>query len=493
MALRIALLLFFLAEGFCYPEEENHSDPDLFQSDMRLTPMQRMLAESGGDVSLAKYLQENAFASAKDYGILWLPEKVVPYTISKELAANAEATLGMMLAFHEWESHTCLRFVERTVEKDYIEFFMNCSGCWSYVGRQRGKQNICLSDGCWGKGTVIHEIAHAMGFWHEQSRPDRDDFIRVVWSNIPERKKHNFRKHDNSEVDSLNTTYDYRSVMQYSKTAFGINGSVTMDPIQSGVFQLGQRVGFTKTDSYQANTLYRCNGTTTRPKVLPKKIILPGNMNCGFDDGLRNCILEQDKSDDFDFSLRIGSTPSWYTGPDVDHTTGRMGAYAYIEASSPRVRGDVARLLTRTISSVSTTCLTFFYHMMAYKSYHMGTFNVYIEEDARKTLLFSKTGPVGSQWNRQSLTLRPKKEYKIVFEAIRGGGYQGDIALDDVYFMPGECKSVVPPIPTSPPEPCTDAAGTEAQYCAEWKAAGFCSRRRKDMEMFCRKSCSFCS
>ena len=64
---------------------ENHSDPDLFQSDMRLTPMQRMLAESGGDVSLAKYLQENAFASAKDYGILWLPEKVVPYTISKEL------------------------------------------------------------------------------------------------------------------------------------------------------------------------------------------------------------------------------------------------------------------------------------------------------------------------------------------------------------------------------------------------------------------------
>ena len=89
------------------------------------------------------------------------------------------------------------------------------------------------------------------------------------------------------------------------------------------------------------------------------------------------------------------------------------GAYAYIEASFPRVRGDVARLLTRTISSVSTTCLTFFYHMMAYKSYHMGTFNVYIEEDARKTLLFSKTGPVGSHWNRQSLTLRPKKEYKV--------------------------------------------------------------------------------
>ena len=73
-------------------------------------------------------------------------------------------------------------------------------------------------------------------------------------------KKHNFKKHDNSEVDSLGTKYDYSSVMQYSKTAFGINGSVTMDPKDPGVFQLGQRVGFTETDSVQANMLYRCNG-----------------------------------------------------------------------------------------------------------------------------------------------------------------------------------------------------------------------------------------
>ena len=62
-------------------------------------------------------------------------------------------------------------------------------------------------------------------------------------------------------VDSLNTTYDYQSVMQYSKTAFGINGNVTMDPKQCGVFQLGQRVGFTQTDSKQAHMLYKCNGT----------------------------------------------------------------------------------------------------------------------------------------------------------------------------------------------------------------------------------------
>ena len=51
-----------------------------------------------------------------------------------------------------------------------------------------------------------------------------------------------------------------------------------------------------------------------------------GQTKCDFDDGFSaDCVLQQDDSDDFDFTLRIGSTPSRYTGPDADHTTGRMG------------------------------------------------------------------------------------------------------------------------------------------------------------------------
>ena len=64
---------------------DNHSDQDLFQSDMRLTPTQRLLAETGGDVSQAKQLEGNTFGSAKDIGILWYPQRVVPYTITKQL------------------------------------------------------------------------------------------------------------------------------------------------------------------------------------------------------------------------------------------------------------------------------------------------------------------------------------------------------------------------------------------------------------------------
>lgn len=487
MDMRIALLLCaFVAQGFCYPEEENTQDPDLFESDMRLTPMQRLHAETGGDGG-------NMFGSAKSWR-LWLPSKTVPYTLTGPLASNPGATLAVMLALNEWETQTCVKFVERTVENDHIEFFKNCSGCWSYVGRIGGKQNICLSSGCWGKGTITHEIAHALGFWHEQSRPDRDDFIRVVWPNIPAAKKHNFKKHSTTDVDSLGTKYDYISVMQYSKTAFGINGSVTMDPIQPGIFQLGQRVGFSETDSVQAKLLYSCNGSTTRPNIAPKKNVLTGPNDCDFDSGL--CHFQQDQTDDFDFRQRIGPTPSGATGPDADHTTQRTGAYVYIEASSPRRTGDAARLISGKLSSL-VKCMKFHYHMKAASNNYIGTLNVYKQSGSVKQLLFTRNTVSGSEWIEKSLTISSTKSYQIIFEAIRGRSYQGDIALDDISFSMKPCAKAAP-VMMDPPKfdlsapPCTDVNDREAQYCKSWAGAGYCTSERKHMAVYCPKTCSFC-
>lgn len=78
------------------------------------------------------------------------------------------------------------RFVPRTNEKDYIVIKSDNSGCWSPVGRIGGPQELNLqSPGCLSlKGTVMHEMMHALGFLHEQNRWERDDFVTVNYGNI---------------------------------------------------------------------------------------------------------------------------------------------------------------------------------------------------------------------------------------------------------------------------------------------------------------------
>ncbi len=57
--------------------------------------------------------------------------------------------------------------------------------CWSYVGRSfAGAQTLSIGDGCGIKAIVEHEFLHALGFWHEQSRYDRDDYVTINFENI---------------------------------------------------------------------------------------------------------------------------------------------------------------------------------------------------------------------------------------------------------------------------------------------------------------------
>ena len=56
--------------------------------------------------------------------------------------------------------------------------------CWSQVGKRGGKQQLSLGSGCENKGRAIHELMHALGFLHEQSRQDRDEHVIILYQNI---------------------------------------------------------------------------------------------------------------------------------------------------------------------------------------------------------------------------------------------------------------------------------------------------------------------
>ncbi|XP_027039031.1 blastula protease 10-like [Pocillopora damicornis] len=149
----------------------------------------------------------------------------------------------------QWTRGTCVRFRRRRRERAYVRFIRG-SDCSSYVGRVGRRQDVSLHIDCWTTGTVAHEIGHALGFWHEQSRPDRDRYVRILWQNIQRGEKHNFRKRRRSESSSLGVRYDYRSVMHYSPRAFSKNGRPTIRARRRGV-RIGPLNRITRLDRLQ--------------------------------------------------------------------------------------------------------------------------------------------------------------------------------------------------------------------------------------------------
>nr|BAI68361.1 hatching enzyme [Paracheirodon innesi] len=177
----------------------------------------------------------------------------VPFTVSADFSSSDRAVIaGAMATFH---SKTCIRFVSRTIESDYLSIESR-DGCYSPVGRSGGQQVVSLStSGCVYHGIVQHELNHALGFYHEHTRSDRDGYVTINWKNIDPTMQYNFNKEN---TNNLNTPYDYSSVMHYGKTAFTINGLDTITPIPNASVQIGQRVDLSTIDILRINTLYKC-------------------------------------------------------------------------------------------------------------------------------------------------------------------------------------------------------------------------------------------
>uniref|UniRef100_A0A8C4QPQ7 Metalloendopeptidase n=1 Tax=Eptatretus burgeri TaxID=7764 RepID=A0A8C4QPQ7_EPTBU len=198
-----------------------------------------------------------AFISISMYPAIRRYDDQAIYDMSEK---NLNAKGIILQAFDMFRLKSCIDFVPWTGEQDYLSV-VKAYGCWSYVGKQRGPQTLSIGYGCDDISIVEHELLHLLGFWHEQSRTDRDDYVIIQWTNIEEDRLINFEKNTLHESDSLNVSYDYLSVMHYNSKAFqkapGLNTIITKDPHFMDI--IGQRLDISELDRVQLNRMYSCS------------------------------------------------------------------------------------------------------------------------------------------------------------------------------------------------------------------------------------------
>lgn len=134
----------------------------------------------------------------------------------------------------EFHNKTCIRFRPyQSNDTNWIDVKGTNTGCWSSVGMHDAGQIVNLQiPGCVTHGVAVHEFLHALGFYHQQSASERDQFVRINWENIEQGHESNFHKYSPLEITNYKVDYDYGSIMHYSEKAFSKNNKTTIEPLQ---------------------------------------------------------------------------------------------------------------------------------------------------------------------------------------------------------------------------------------------------------------------
>jgi hypothetical protein len=223
----------------------------ILEGDILLGPATTLPFRYG--VPWSSTLERKSAVALADRSYLW-PGAEIPYAIDSTARDKVAAISWAVGAFEG----TPIRFRPSTpADRDYVVFRELGGGCWSYLGRQGGPQDIDVTT-C-GGGNIAHELMHAAGFYHEQSRGDRDDYITIMWDEITPEMRSNFDKRDARGQDI--GPYDYDSIMHYPSTAGSRSGKATIVP-RVAAARIGQRDGLSALDRAAIETLYPQNSRT---------------------------------------------------------------------------------------------------------------------------------------------------------------------------------------------------------------------------------------
>ncbi|XP_077490873.1 astacin-like metalloprotease toxin 5 isoform X2 [Amblyomma americanum] len=180
---------------------------------------------------------------------------VVPYEVDRLLDREFEVVQTAMTTL---QNETCLRFVKRSNQPDYLYLFIG-DGCYSYFGRIGGEQPLSLGRGCLYMTTVAHELLHALGFHHEHTRPDRDDHLNVKLDNVIPTYRNQFEKRKWSS-EAVVSPFDISSVMEYGSDAFARSKSQPTILTKDGqrIIDVYEKKELSYWDFKRVNDFYDC-------------------------------------------------------------------------------------------------------------------------------------------------------------------------------------------------------------------------------------------
>ena len=258
----------------CFPEFREDYSPVGSVSTIRLGNGKTVMMDEDstfflGDLLLSKSLIDEWNSPATKSAAISTSVKlwnspVINYYISPSFSNSAKTVIrsGVQMLNN---ANLCIQFVENSsIPSSGLYFIPDSTSNYSYIGKQTSVNQVHIYYGNSYAGIVAHEVMHALGFFHEQSRTDRNNYVVINYNNIQTGKEHNFNTFSNNGYSGYNIgAYDYYSIMHYGSYYFSNNSLPTITKLD-GATITPQRSYLTSGDIAGLKYLYGPRGELSR-------------------------------------------------------------------------------------------------------------------------------------------------------------------------------------------------------------------------------------